>query len=167
MSETLHTKRLILSPLAAIDWEYAAQLYTHPAVVSGFGSKPYNEDQLVKKKRQLFIEWAVGDYSQFGIRTQKSKDFIGLGGIRPTLEPGVGEIGYVFFPEWWGNGFASEAVEAWAEWGFRSVGLEVIIAEGVENPASIRVLEKVGFVITASTVSNHVALYDLKVTQEI
>lgn len=57
------------------------------------------------------------------------------------------EIGYVVASEWWGKGIATRAVRmaanaVFVEWGHLE-RLEAVV--DVENPASQRVLEKVGF----------------------
>ena len=61
------------------------------------------------------------------------------GGDRLTL-------GYVLAPEFWGKGYASEAVAAMVEAAFSLTRVvEVNASVRVENPASRRVLEKAGF----------------------
>ncbi len=57
------------------------------------------------------------------------------------------EIGYWLGEKHWGNGIISEAVQAISEYGFDRFKLLRIWAEVFEwNPASMRVLEKCGFV---------------------
>lgn len=59
---------------------------------------------------------------------------------------GRAEISYALAPAWWGQGLATEAVEAVARFGFEEMGchrLEALIHP--ENLASQRVAEKVGF----------------------
>lgn len=56
------------------------------------------------------------------------------------------ELGYVFHPDHWGHGYATEAVRglldaAFAEWGVRRVTARC----NPENTASWRLLERVGF----------------------
>ena len=65
---------------------------------------------------------------------------------------GIVEIGYGLLPEFWGNGYASEAVSAMTEWASKQPGVKMIEAEtDVGNIASQRVLEKAGFVPTGRT----------------
>lgn len=59
------------------------------------------------------------------------------------------EIGYGISPEFWGRGFATEAVKAVTEWALSEPNVNRITAETEEdNIASQRVLEKSGFVPT-------------------
>ena len=62
---------------------------------------------------------------------------------------GTTEIGYGLLPEFWGKGYATEAVKAITEWASRQQGVKLIEAEtDAENIASQRVLIKAGFVPT-------------------
>lgn len=59
---------------------------------------------------------------------------------------GIAEIGYGLLPEYWGKGYATEAVGAAVEWASGQPGVKRIEAETEpDNVASQRVLEKVGF----------------------
>ena len=62
---------------------------------------------------------------------------------------GCVEIGYGLLPEYWGKGYATEAVKAMTEWASKQPGVKRIEAEtDPENTASQRVLEKTGYVPT-------------------
>ena len=60
-------------------------------------------------------------------------------------------LGYMIHPDFWGQGFATEAVRGWLEywWGLprreNGKGREFIAKVVVENRESRRVLEKLGF----------------------
>ncbi len=65
---------------------------------------------------------------------------------------GSAEIGYGISDEYQGNGYASEAVGAAVDWALKQPGVESITAETeADNAASVRVLEKCGFVRTGIT----------------
>ena len=56
------------------------------------------------------------------------------------------EIGYAVLPDYWGRGFASEAVALALKWGFDSLGLQRIEADiDPRNARSRRLLERLGF----------------------
>ncbi len=62
---------------------------------------------------------------------------------------GATEIGYGILPEFWGRGYATEAIRAVTEWALSVPNVNCITAETEEdNIASQRVLEKAGFVPT-------------------
>ena len=60
---------------------------------------------------------------------------------------GTAEIGYGLSPEFWGKGYATEAVTAAVKWASKQPGVTAVEAEtDDENTASQRVLAKSGFV---------------------
>ena len=62
---------------------------------------------------------------------------------------GVTEIGYGLLPEYFGHGYATEAVTAAVAWACAQPGVTRIEAEAeATNSPSLRVLEKTGFVPT-------------------
>ena len=70
---------------------------------------------------------------------------------KPTNQKVV-EIGYGISSDFQSNGFATEAVNGIKDWAFESNLVDKIVAEcAEENPASIRVLEKIGMNQTHST----------------
>ncbi len=69
----------------------------------------------------------------------------------PDRENAV-EIGYGFDPFYHNRGLATEAVTEMVRWALSEDGVETVIAETANmNVASMRVLQKVGFVITSAT----------------
>jgi ribosomal-protein-alanine N-acetyltransferase len=72
----------------------------------------------------------------------------GLAGIwRIDHEHHRGEIGYTINPELWNQGIASEIMAAVVEYGFEKMNLHSLEANvNPSNGASIRVLQKLGFV---------------------
>jgi len=65
---------------------------------------------------------------------------------RSSISP---ELGYWLGRTFWGRGFATEAVSAALDWAGRAWGRRVVTAGYfADNPASGRVLEKAGFLLT-------------------
>lgn len=78
-------------------------------------------------------EW-IGDYS-----------FKGLG------QDGMVEIGYGLHTEYWGKGYATEAVKAAVQWALNQPGVNRVEAEtDPDNKASQRVIYKAGFIPTGT-----------------
>jgi ribosomal-protein-alanine N-acetyltransferase len=72
-------------------------------------------------------------------------DLVGLCGVVILRGAEEGEIWYLVAPESWGKGIATEAAKRLLDFGFGELGLHRIWATCLpENPASARVLEKVG-----------------------
>jgi RimJ/RimL family protein N-acetyltransferase len=74
---------------------------------------------------------------------------VGAIGLRPgeDIHSHSAEIGYWLGEEYWNRGIATEAVTAVTEYAFNTLGMVRVHAEVFQwNTASMRVLEKVGFV---------------------
>ncbi|MFC4424759.1 GNAT family N-acetyltransferase [Deinococcus navajonensis] len=84
--------------------------------------------------------------------TRQTPAAVGQLGVKgPPDGAGVQEIGYGFLPEVWGQGYATEAVAALAEFLLAQSGIKALSAQtAVTNAASARVLEKTGFVQTGT-----------------
>ncbi|GGP11711.1 GNAT family N-acetyltransferase [Oceanobacillus neutriphilus] len=85
----------------------------------------------------------------------RKSDGVVLGDIgfkgKPDEDRAV-EAGYGFLESYWGNGYATEAMEALIRWAFKTLKVDRIIAETlVDNYGSIRVLQKLGMKKISST----------------
>ncbi|MHB9288334.1 GNAT family N-acetyltransferase [Halobacteriales archaeon Cl-PHB] len=59
---------------------------------------------------------------------------------------GTGEVGYAIHPDYWGNGYATDALQTICDYAFGDLRLERLNGRAYEtNPGSCRVMEKVGF----------------------
>lgn len=76
----------------------------------------------------------------------KTGSILAISGLKCTADRfRLGEIWYKVFPDYWGNGYATEIGRALLGFGFENLGLHRIEAGvDIRNAASIRVLEKLG-----------------------
>lgn len=81
------------------------------------------------------------------IRNKNTNDVIGYIGYWRMIRHNVrAEIGYAMKPEFWGNGYMSEAFAKVIEFGFKEFCLHSIEANvNPANASSIKLLEKLGF----------------------
>lgn len=96
---------------------------------------------------QLFCErnYREFGYARWGVFFIKNNEFIGLAGILNRPEENYIDLGYRFFPEYWGKGFATESAGAVIKYIFENTDIEVINGYADEdNFASKRVMEKCG-----------------------
>ncbi len=82
----------------------------------------------------------------FAIVTKNDGNLVGTAGLRDIdREHGQAELGFWFAVDCWGRGYATEAAQALIQFGFETLKLNRIYAHHMlRNPASGRVLEKVG-----------------------
>jgi RimJ/RimL family protein N-acetyltransferase len=80
--------------------------------------------------------------------TGKCIGFVGLTGMAgyvPAFADGTIEIGWRLAPEYWGEGYVTEASKAWLAFGFEKLGLDEIVSFAVwNNVRSTAVMERLG-----------------------
>lgn len=91
-------------------------------------------------------QYRSGDFYDWAIELKSTGKMIGTCGFTKFDYPNnCAEIGYVINPDFWGRGYATEAVSAVLKFGFLRLGLNRIEARYIiGNEASRRVMEKNG-----------------------
>ena len=142
------TPRLLLRPLQsadapalfAIQGDAQAMRYTHCA--------PSLED--CARRLQAFEDSrAVNGLAPWVVLDRADERIVGWGGLAvDPFDPGWGtELLYFLDPACWGRGYATELVRATLDHAFGALALAQVDAYAMaENLASIRVLQKCGFV---------------------
>jgi RimJ/RimL family protein N-acetyltransferase len=146
---SLHTPRLVLRGPAPGDAARLAALAHDFDVVRMTSRMPY---PYTAEDAEAFLERAGAKdlRSEVTWVVQDGEGPIGALGLFPGDPPSPGpELGYWLGRPAWGRGYASEAVEAavaWADdvWRRRCLTARCF----VDNPASMRVLDKAGFLPT-------------------
>lgn len=143
MKTEIKTKRLTLCPMS--DAEIEALMERTPSeelrsaygeMLSGCKSDPEN--------RVWYAPWAM--------TLKDSATCIGDLGFKGPVKNHAVEIGYGVLPEYEGQGYTTEAVQAVTAWAFKQKDVVFVEAETeAENKASQRVLEKCGFVPDGTT----------------
>jgi 8-oxo-dGTP diphosphatase len=140
----LETPRLILRPLRPEDapdiqrmageWEVARFTANIP--------HPYGEGMAESWIRSHREDFEI----VFGIERRSDGAFVGCIGIEPDVASREAEFGYWIGTPFWGSGYATEALQALVDHAFATYDIDRARSAAMpENPASIRVQEKVGF----------------------
>lgn len=140
------TKRLTLRPGWTEDAPALARAIGHEAVVRNLARAPWPYT-LGDAEAYLALPRAA-DEPRFQIATRADARLIG--GIALIREAdGIFELGYWLAPDAWGRGYATEAGRAVLDIARDTMRLSQLRARHhVDNPASGRVLRKLGFVET-------------------
>ena len=139
----LRTARLTLDALTDADW---------PVVQAEWGV-----DQVARMTATVKSGWTEAEAREwiadradpsptgFGYAVRRANDGRLMGSVGMGGEPK--NLGYLFGRAWWGQGYASEAVRAFLDFAYARFPELDHIEAGVfdDNPASVRVLEKMGF----------------------
>ena len=148
----IETERLILRPHQMSDFENLAAMWANPQVTTFIGGTPSTREESWSRLMRYFGHWSAlgfGFFSVFEKETMKFLGEVGLADFHRSMEPsldGTAEAGWVFMPNAWGKGFASEAVTAVLLWyGNQPFPLPETCIVDAENVPSIKLAIKCGF----------------------
>lgn len=143
------TPRLQLRDFTEADFDAVHRYASDPRVTATLCWGPNSAGQTRAFLATAVMEAAADPRITYnlGIEETAEGEIIGGIGLRPCGdEPAAFELGYCLRPDHWGAGLATEAVAAITAFGFERLAANRIVAEVfVSNPASGRVLEKLGF----------------------
>jgi len=148
-TRTITTERLILRPYEIADAQRVSELCNNYNIYKSTLNIPYpypiesalawiatHEESFINDKGYVF---AVTDRS--------TGELYGAIGISNNQAHKNGEIGYWIGEEYWGNGYASEALKAIIDFAFSEKGFHKVFGRFLaSNPASGKVMHKVGMV---------------------
>lgn len=153
----LTTERLVLRELRPSDIQQVFAMRSDPLVMRHVNRPLATTIEEASALIDLITSMtAANDAVQWAITVKGDDTFIGLIGFwRIVKEHHYGELGYMLAREQWGRGYISEAIGALVPFGFDTLGFHRIEAiTRPENLASIRALEKNGFVREAHLKQN-------------
>lgn len=151
-SASLRTPRLLLVPLTLSQLKFC--LTNLPTLEAELGMPVASEfiTERVRRAIQMKIDkMTVLEESLYPWQTywlvviSAEKIGVGLAGFKGVPnESGATEIGYGIDPSYQNRGYMSEAVKSLVEWALGHPSCNKVTATTVENPASRRLLEKLG-----------------------
>lgn len=148
MNTILETERLILREWTPDDVPMIYEICSDPEVMRHIGDGSAWDDVArarlwMERVRAAYDEQGYGRFAVVEKETGRVVGSCGFG--KPTGAAGV-DFGYVFARASWGRGYATEAGRACLCHGFERLGFAEVIADtDLDNHASRRVLEKLGF----------------------
>lgn len=146
MEFQLKTDRLLLREISLEDAKDMYRMYTNPEVMQYTGETPVGSlEEMEEAIRVRIPDYKKYGYGRWATFLKDGMQFTGWYGLAYLPEFDEIDLGYRFFPEFWGKGIATESSRAVLQYGFEELGLARIVAIAMkENKASIRVMEKVG-----------------------
>lgn len=145
----LTTARLHLRELHDTDADFIFRLLNDPSWLRYIGDRGVHS---VEDAHRYIANGPVAMYRKhgFGLYVVERRDdgtAMGLCGLLKRDGLDDVDIGFAFFPEFGGHGYALEAARAALDDGFTRHGLQRVVAiTAQDNEASIRLLQKLGFV---------------------
>ena len=162
INNMIETERLILCRFKLSDADKVAEMCNDYDVYKGTLALPHPytkecaENWILRHNANFENEY----YFDFAITDKKTNELYGCIGMSPNAKNNTGELGYWIGKEYWGCGYATEAVEAMIRFGFEIKGYDRIYARHfASNPASGKVLQKSGMVYEG-TLKDHIFKID-------
>ncbi|HWD26432.1 MAG TPA: GNAT family N-acetyltransferase [Rhizomicrobium sp.] len=153
------TQRLVLRTPVMADVADMVAILNDYEVVKNLAPvpHPFTEDACRERIVVSAAERAAGNGYWFAVTRAMDGAFLGLCAV-DKLAGGVWEFGYWYGRTFWGQGYATEAAQPVLRFAFADLGAEMLTAGWfVDNPASGRVLEKLGFTPTGVVQRNALA----------
>lgn len=146
------TPRLVLRRHAAADFAAYLEMCADPAMSRFSGRDPAGSEEAWMRLLRQAGHWSLIGYGFVAIEEKASGRFVGeagLGDFKRRLGPEFDdspEAGWAIAPWAQGRGYATEAAAAALEWTEGRFGIRrTVCLIHVENLASIRVAEKLGY----------------------
>jgi RimJ/RimL family protein N-acetyltransferase len=141
----LKTERIAFGHWTAADFELARSLWGDARVTRWIGG-PFSDDE-VRERLAVEIETLAREGIQYWpVFRLADGEFLGCAGLRPRAGDEALELGVHLRHAHWGLGYASEAARAVVEHAFEMLGAQALFAgHHPENPASGRILDRLGF----------------------
>lgn len=154
--EHFETARLTAERLTADHLPELIHMHHDPQVMTTLGGPRDEATTRLYLERNL-AHWDQYRFGTWILRDKGSGTFVGRAALRHLLVEGVDEVelGYAFYPEWWGKGLATEIARACVDLGRETLLLPSIVAVSLpENTASQKVMIKVGMVFERMVMEN-------------
>jgi RimJ/RimL family protein N-acetyltransferase len=143
----LETERLVLREMTEDDAKHLLALRTTPNVMRYIPGEPALstiDDAIAVLRNNVFLQYARG-VGRWACIEKASGAFVGWSGVKYMEEDDEHDVGYRFYEEHWGKGFATESARAVCDFSrARLAGKRVVGKVMPGNLASKRVLEKCG-----------------------
>ena len=146
----IKTERLQLRQLEVRDADAVLAYHSLPEVAQFQYWQPRTRSEMAAKVKEWAKNTSIikeGDALTLVVELENGTALIGDVYLNlKSAHARQGEIGYSFNPAYTGRGFATEAVAALVDWGFRKLRLHRIMARcDVRNEPSWRLLERLNF----------------------
>ena len=145
----LSTARFFLRPYQSSDGDAVWQVISRPEIYATTNAIPKDFPRQRVEWWFAFLENTRrnGTGFEFGVFERETGAYLGncgLVNVNPRQYSGV--LTYFIHPQWWGRGVATEASAAVLDFAFGTLGLVRVGGSCMAcNPASRRVMEKLGF----------------------
>ena len=146
MKFELETERLILRELVVNDAEAFYRLNENPNVLRFTGDESFSNVEDAVEFLKNYNPYSTFKMGRWAVISKADDSFLGWCGLKIGPENNEVDLGFRFFENEWGKGYATEASKVCLKYGFEVLNLSNIVGRVMKNKiGSIRVLEKLDF----------------------
>ena len=144
----LSTPRLYLREFTIGDAQLLIDLNSTIDVTRYTGDGPVKD---LEEAKRILTEIIFPQYKnkigRWAVHLKDTDEFIGWCGLKYIADNNEVDLGYRFFKQHWGKGYATESAKAVLDYGINTMHLKNIVAQAAKaNTASLNVIKKLGFV---------------------
>ncbi len=137
----VESNRIYLRPFKLSDAASMHALNNNPLVVKYTGDGPFENVEAAREFLENYQDYAIHNCGRWAVIRKEDEKWLGWCGLKKTKD--FIDLGYRFFEEEWGKGYATESSILSLDYGFNQLGFKEIIARAVgDNIGSIKVIEK-------------------------
>lgn len=152
MRDVIKTERLVLRPLELADAPAFSKLASDYDISKMTGSLPHPMPLYSAEFKIMYLRNQKRRGLAYPYVITLGGEFIGVMDLFRSAPKAALKIGYWIGKPYWGKGFSTEAAKTIIAEARDTLGVEALIAGAfADNPASLRVLEKLGFKPTGRT----------------
>ena len=150
MTQIAETERLVIREIDESDAAFMNALLNSPGFLKYIGDRGVrtNDDACTFIRERYRKSYADNGYGLYAVLLKDDSTPVGMCGfVRRDTLPGP-DLGFAFLPEHEGKGYGLESSIAVLRYGREELGFERVLAiTTLDNRASIRLLEKLGFTL--------------------
>jgi len=155
MKKILETERFYFRELTPDDAPMFYSLNLDPEVTRYTGDSAFHSIAEAMDFLENYKDYELHGFGRWAIIEKENNTPWGWCGLKKR-ESGDIDMGYRIFHDKWGKGCATECGKACVKYAFEELKLDSLIAEAVvENRASFRVMERLGFVFWKESEDHH------------
>jgi len=109
---TIQTERLTLRQFKEEDWTHLHQYYSSETATKYTVGRPFSEAETWRAMASMVGHWGLRGYGPYALQLKESDLVIGIVGFWYPNDWPSPEIKWALAPEYWGQGYASEAGRA-------------------------------------------------------
>jgi ribosomal-protein-alanine N-acetyltransferase len=164
----IQTSRLLLRELTGADHEALYEMYLDPRMNRFIGGPPPPREEYRRKVRETWpAYYAIHGFGLWATVRREDGRLLGRCGLLSQEIDGERhvEVAYALAPEFWGQGYASEAARASRDHAFRTLDVPHVISLILAgNTGSVRVAEKNGMTFwkMADFKGHHLRVYRIR-----